>query len=274
MLLKKNKKKCGISWWVLQLYKEDYVRDMLVHGLSSLGGVHPHHHEQAHPHHQQKEHHQWRPRMQLTVVPRPPHLYEEEEDADGGDQGTSDGREGSRRRRSEITATSTYGRKGLLYGSGFTYSGWLPLDVGDDDDNNDDDDDDENNNDDDDGGEGEDRASGNDDIYDEDRGVGSGSSSSSTNSNSNSNNSLRSSILAHAFDLVVFGSVHRGLPFLPEVLSTYHRDDVVFVDGEDGHGWGQGGGFSGGWCASVAALWTHGHYFMREMPDGCPPSAP
>ena len=60
---------------------------------------------------------------------------------------------------------------------------------------------------------------------------------------------------------MVYASVHRGLPLFDEVRAAYARDDIVFVDGEDEHGWSN---FS-------AALPAMGHYFMRELPDGCPP---
>jgi len=68
-------------------------------------------------------------------------------------------------------------------------------------------------------------------------------------------------IRAHDFDLVVYASVHRGMPFWPAVAAAYAPRDRVFVDGEDHHGWSP---FS-------AALRSEGSYFMRELPDGCPP---
>ena len=67
-----------------------------------------------------------------------------------------------------------------------------------------------------------------------------------------------------AFDVVLYASVHRGLPYFDAVRSAYAPEDVIFVDGEDGHGWSP---FSAG-------LPAYGHYFMRELPDGCPPPAP
>ena len=74
---------------------------------------------------------------------------------------------------------------------------------------------------------------------------------------------LRERIARHDFDLVVFGSVHRGLPFWAEVQASYARRDIAFLDGEDDH--------LGGWGAPSARLFDKGHYFMREIPDGCPP---
>ena len=40
-------------------------------------------------------------------------------------------------------------------------------------------------------------------------------------------------IRAHEFDLVIFGSVQRGMPLWSAVVETYGREDVAFVDGED-----------------------------------------
>lgn len=40
-------------------------------------------------------------------------------------------------------------------------------------------------------------------------------------------------IRRHEFDLVVFGSMHRGMPFLNEVLQHYKQDEVAFMCGED-----------------------------------------
>jgi hypothetical protein len=40
-------------------------------------------------------------------------------------------------------------------------------------------------------------------------------------------------IQSHAFDLVVYGSVHRGLPYLEEVKRVYHPNEIVFLCGDD-----------------------------------------
>jgi hypothetical protein len=45
-----------------------------------------------------------------------------------------------------------------------------------------------------------------------------------------------------------------------KTTTTTTKDKIVFVDGEDEHGWGLNSG----------ELMMKGHYFMREMPDGCP----
>lgn len=42
-------------------------------------------------------------------------------------------------------------------------------------------------------------------------------------------------IAAHEFDVVVYGSVHRGLPLLDHVLHHYKEDEVAFLCGEDFH---------------------------------------
>lgn len=67
-------------------------------------------------------------------------------------------------------------------------------------------------------------------------------------------------IAERRYDVVVFGAVHRGMPFLDEVTRAYAKEQIIFLDGEDAHGW----------CASARALVNRGHYFMREMPEGCP----
>ena len=122
---------------------------------------------------------------------------------------------------------ATEGKEAPLYGNGFSYSRWIP-----DDDYNDYD---------------------VDDGYDNiDDGYGA------------EEESLRERILRRGFDLVVYGSVHRGVPFWPEVQAAgYGRANVAFLDGEDEH--------FGGWGAPAARVLDKGHYFMREIPDGCPP---
>mmetsp|Transcript_17263 Transcript_17263/g.39784 ORF Transcript_17263/g.39784 Transcript_17263/m.39784 type:complete len:650 (+) Transcript_17263:88-2037(+) len=150
---------------------EDYVRDMLVHGIRSLG-------------------------LRVVDTLRPRHIYE-----------------------SNVTRREELG----LYGNGFTYSGWLPL---------------------------EDSGSPPEvghEVGPEAEAV-----------------SLLEAIRTRAFDLVVFGSVHRGLPFLRTVTTAYKKEEIIFIDGEDEHGWG----------ASTADLMAKGHFFMREIPGGCPPAQP
>jgi hypothetical protein len=215
--------------------EEDYVRDMLLHGLRS-----------------------W-PSLAVTDARRPPHLYLEH----GAD-------------------------RAQLYGHGFSYAEWLPPPSplwraggsgG--------------------AGKGEDRsdAQGGETGEDEEEACALGSGR--FRRPWQRGEKLRAAVARRAFDLVVYGSVHRGLPFLAEVTAAYAKvrlhgvraslaarthcrqqlhghlpffshpcvlpqEEIAFVDGEDAHGW------AGGWCASVAALAHRGHYFMREMPDGCP----
>ncbi len=42
-------------------------------------------------------------------------------------------------------------------------------------------------------------------------------------------------IAAHEFDVVVFGSLHRGMPLLEWVLRYYKEDEIAFLCGEDFH---------------------------------------
>lgn len=42
-------------------------------------------------------------------------------------------------------------------------------------------------------------------------------------------------ILNHEFDLIIYGSVHRGLPFYPLVLSRYAPNEIIYICGEDTH---------------------------------------
>ena len=42
-------------------------------------------------------------------------------------------------------------------------------------------------------------------------------------------------IMAHEYDLVVYGSVHRGLPLLDMVLQNYQPNEIAFLCGEDFH---------------------------------------
>lgn len=46
---------------------------------------------------------------------------------------------------------------------------------------------------------------------------------------------IRERILKKEFDLVIFGSVHRGMPFHSEVLRLYKPEEVVYICGEDLH---------------------------------------
>lgn len=66
------------------------------------------------------------------------------------------------------------------------------------------------------------------------------------------------------FDLIIYGSVHRGRPLWSDVLmGGFAPDHVVFIDGEDEFG---------AWAGNLhSALQQFGHLYVREMPTGCPP---
>ncbi|KAJ1454428.1 hypothetical protein M885DRAFT_521666 [Pelagophyceae sp. CCMP2097] len=64
-----------------------------------------------------------------------------------------------------------------------------------------------------------------------------------------------------AFDVIIYASVQRGMPFWTLVLENYDASDIAFIDGEDEHGF----------SVFSSVLPDLGHYFMRELPDGCPP---
>lgn len=68
---------------------------------------------------------------------------------------------------------------------------------------------------------------------------------------------IQSRILQKEFDLIIFGSVHRGMPFLEDVLRSYAKEDIVFVDGEDEH---QS-------FAKTNILKHRGWYFKRELSE-------
>ena len=71
---------------------------------------------------------------------------------------------------------------------------------------------------------------------------------------------LHVAALSGRSDVVVFGSVHRGMPLYGEVLAAYPPERIIFLDGEDEHGW----------LDQVDRFASRGTYFMRELPDGCP----
>jgi hypothetical protein len=61
-------------------------------------------------------------------------------------------------------------------------------------------------------------------------------------------------IQAKKWDIILYGSVHRGLPFLEEVTTTYPPERVAFVCGEDQHE-----------CEYMKPLVKKGHpFFIRE----------
>lgn len=52
------------------------------------------------------------------------------------------------------------------------------------------------------------------------------------------------------FDLIIFGSFHRGLPFHELILQTYPSDAIVYICGEDSH---------------ICSPNNFRHFFLREM---------
>ena len=44
---------------------------------------------------------------------------------------------------------------------------------------------------------------------------------------------IEAKIRARHFDAVIYGSIHRGQMFLPQVLEAYEPQDILFIDGED-----------------------------------------
>lgn len=46
---------------------------------------------------------------------------------------------------------------------------------------------------------------------------------------------LENRILQHEFDVVIFGSIHRGMPFASLVLHAYQPNEIAFLCGEDFH---------------------------------------
>lgn len=68
--------------------------------------------------------------------------------------------------------------------------------------------------------------------------------------------SILEGLRTRKWDIVLYGSVHRGTPFLQEVLSAYPPEKVAFVCGEDEHN-----------CPYMKGLLEKGHpFFMREIP--------
>jgi hypothetical protein len=69
--------------------------------------------------------------------------------------------------------------------------------------------------------------------------------------------SILEGLVAKKWDCVIYASVHRGTPFLQEVIEAYPPEKIAFVCGEDEHN-----------CPYVEALVKKGHpFFLREIPD-------
>lgn len=73
------------------------------------------------------------------------------------------------------------------------------------------------------------------------------------------------SVPAREFDLVVFAVTRQpDLPYHDLVMRHYDPSRVAFIDGADWVGWS-------GAVAKREQYWGRAAYFMRELPDGCPP---
>jgi hypothetical protein len=70
------------------------------------------------------------------------------------------------------------------------------------------------------------------------------------NRNGEKKSFLEDRIRAKEFDLVLYGSVHRGMPFLELVREVYPRDKIAYICGEDDHR-----------CEHVGVLHN---FFLRE----------
>lgn len=166
------------------------MRDMLLHGLRS-----------------------W-PSLQVTDARRPNHMYL------GGGGGTTSGSPAAEGSDTGDNGDSGNSRDGLVdrskwYGHGFSYAEWLPpplptwqLNEG---------------------GSDEKEGSKNDGRREEED-LGDTPASSSPNFSAKlqplpwqRREPLRAAIARRAFDLVVYGSVHRGLPFLAQVTAAYTK---------------------------------------------------
>jgi hypothetical protein len=48
-------------------------------------------------------------------------------------------------------------------------------------------------------------------------------------------NNIEELISSRYFNLVIYGSMHRGVPYIDKVLSSYQKNEIVFLCGEDLH---------------------------------------
>lgn len=73
-------------------------------------------------------------------------------------------------------------------------------------------------------------------------------------------------IVSKHFDVIIYGNVHRGMPFWSDVIEAgYEKHQIILLNGEDWHGWRQ--------IEKQQAshqLLDLGTYFLREIPDDCP----
>ena len=66
---------------------------------------------------------------------------------------------------------------------------------------------------------------------------------------------IKKQIYLHDFDLVIFGSIHRGLPLHEQVLQYYKEEEIIYICGEDEHDIGD--------C--VCTIPMKSHLFIREF---------
>lgn len=67
--------------------------------------------------------------------------------------------------------------------------------------------------------------------------------------------SINNKIYVHDFDLIVYGSIHRGLPFHNHVLRYYKEEEIIYICGEDEHDI----------SSCVCMIPTNSHLFIREL---------
>ena len=66
---------------------------------------------------------------------------------------------------------------------------------------------------------------------------------------------IKNEIIEHKYDVIIYGSMHRGLPLYEFVNSHYKPDEVIFLDGEDEHN-----------CTMRKEHLDRGHHvFVREL---------
>jgi len=69
-------------------------------------------------------------------------------------------------------------------------------------------------------------------------------------------------IVAKEFDLVIYGSIHRGLPYIDTVLASYPMNRIVYIDGEDCVPLFTGENHDA--SCELKAFGKKGHLFIRE----------
>jgi hypothetical protein len=153
--------------------QEDYVRDMLLHGLFSHKN------------------------LSVTVSPSPYHMFEDDQPSsysqvDDDDDDADDESDDKRQRRSFFNARTR--DKKDLYGSGFTYSKRIPNPYL--------------------------TKKKKMNYYNE---VSSGGDDSEKQDSSKNSKSIKEMIAAQLFDIIIYGSLHRGMPYLDTVLEVYPK---------------------------------------------------